>query len=85
MIEKGTYYKFGNKKVFVSFKKDVYENLYLQAIIDSYQNIDKTAGLENEIRDKIVWDLQNNNPLTTGLFQTEILDIIFSIQQKKAV
>ena len=57
-------------------KVDLYENLYLQAIINSYQVIEKTIGLENEIRDKIVWDLQNNNSLTTSLFQNEILDII---------
>ncbi|MCD4730333.1 MAG: hypothetical protein K8R74_07025 [Bacteroidales bacterium] len=75
-MREGKYYKFGNQHIFITSKKDVYEKLYLQAIIISCQVIDKSSALENEIRDRIVWDLQKNNPLISQLFQNEIVDII---------
>jgi hypothetical protein len=76
MAEQTPYYQFGSYKF--SSKKEVYEKAYLQAIVDSYNSgrVDKTTGLENPIRDRIVWDLQNHNPITAQLYQLEILDII---------
>jgi hypothetical protein len=41
-------------------KRDLYENLYLKAIIDSYIRIDKTQDFENNIRDRFVWDLETD-------------------------
>lgn len=76
MAEQTPYYQFGSYRF--SSKKEVYEKAYLQAIVDSYNSVrvDKTTGLENTIRDRIVWDLQNHNPITAQLYQLEILDII---------
>lgn len=54
-------------------KEDLYENLYLRAFIDTYQRIEKTAVLEEEIRDKFVFDLEWVNPLTRDLIQQQIL------------
>ena len=58
-------------------KQDLYENLYLKAIVDSYSRIDKTSGLENTIRDRFIRDLENYNPLTSTLIQNEILVVDF--------
>jgi hypothetical protein len=76
MAEQTPYYQFGSYKF--SSKKEVYEKAYLQAIVDSYNSVRvvKTTGLENHIRDRIVFDLQNHNPTTAQLYQLEILDII---------
>ncbi len=76
MAEQIPHYQFGNYRF--SSKKEVFEKAYLQAIVDSYNSgrVDKTTGLENGIRDRIVWDLQNHNPITAQLYQLDILDII---------
>jgi len=58
-------------------KVDLYENLYLQAIIDSYQYIDKSIGKEEEIRDRFYYDLNHRNPLTKKYVELEWLDIGF--------
>jgi hypothetical protein len=54
-------------------KEDLYENLYLRAFINTYQRIGKTPGLEEEIRDRFVFDLEWENPLTKDLIQQQIL------------
>ena len=73
-----------NKEKFIRFglgclgfksKQDVYENLYLKAIIDSYGRIEKAIGLENNIRDRFVWDFVNTNQITCRLFNDGILQI----------
>ena len=58
-------------------KVDLYENLYLQAIIDSYQHIDKSIGKEEKIRDRFYYDLTHRNPLTKKWVDLEYLDIRF--------
>lgn len=58
-------------------KVDLYENLYLQAIIDSYQHIDKSIGKEEKIRDRFYYDLIYRNPLTKQWVDLEYLDIRF--------
>ncbi len=63
-------------KLLAKDKEDVIETIYLQSIINSYQYITKTSGLENEIRDRFYWDLKKRNPLTKGLVDDEILEII---------
>lgn len=67
-------------------QEEVYETIYLQAIIDSYQYIDKFIPIrenrkkqdwENDIRDRFYWDLTNRNPLTKNLVDADILKIDF--------
>ncbi|MCH7964517.1 MAG: hypothetical protein IH852_11345 [Bacteroidetes bacterium] len=56
---------------------DLYENLYLKAIIDSYYHIDKRKGKEEKIRDRFYYDLTHRNPLTKKWCDLELLDIRF--------
>lgn len=57
--------------------RDIIENLYLPAIIESYQRvviIDKISSLlENQIRDKFVLDFQNQNSLLKKLIANNTL------------
>lgn len=71
------YYQFGLEKLGFKSKKDVYENLYLKAIVDSYNRIDKTPDLENEIRDRFVLDLERKNVFTKDYIQNYILQLDF--------
>jgi hypothetical protein len=57
--------------------EDLIEDIYLKAIIESYKDIDKSAGLENEIRDRFYWHLKKHNPLTKDLIDRDILDLSF--------
>ncbi len=56
-------------------KQDLIENLYLKAIIDSYSRIDKNIGIENDIRDRFVYDFYHISPITKELLQSNILFI----------
>jgi hypothetical protein len=58
-------------------KVDLYENLYLKAIIDSYSSINKKSGKEEELRDRFYYDLTHCNPLTKEWYDLEILNISF--------
>lgn len=58
-------------------EQNLYEKLYLKAIIDSYQRIDKTIDIENIIRDRFVFDLERKNHLTRNLVQKGILQLDF--------
>lgn len=77
---KEDYYQFGLKKLNFKSKEDLYENLYLRAIVDSYLRIDKSPALENEIRDRFVWDLERENRLTKLYIQNYILQLDFERQ-----
>lgn len=61
---------------FRNFKKreDVID-LYLQAIIESYNFIDKSADDENKIRDRIYWDLITRNPLLEKYLENNLIQI----------
>lgn len=76
MPKQEKFYQYGKQKIKVTSKQDVYEKLYLRSVIDSYKMIDKSPGLENQIRDRLAWYLQNEHPITSLLFQNEILDIV---------
>jgi len=54
-------------------KQDLFKNLYLKALIDSYRRIGRTSTLENPIRDQFVDDLEQINPLTKNLIREQIL------------
>lgn len=74
---KQDYYRFGLLKLNYKSKKDLYENLYIKAIVDAYQRINKSAALENEIRDRFILDLEKENEFTKDLIQNEILQLDF--------
>ena len=71
-----SHYNYGRDKILVTSKADVYEKIYLRSIVESYNAIDRSIGLENEIRDRIAWHLQTEHPFISPLFQNEVLDII---------
>lgn len=54
-------------------KQDLIENLYLKAIVDSYNRIDKSIGIENDIRDRFVYDFYNLSPLLMKWIQANII------------
>jgi hypothetical protein len=56
-------------------KEDLYENLYLEAFIDTYRRIDKHSLLENKIRDDFVYDFEYVNPLTSDLIQQGVITL----------
>lgn len=74
---KQEYYRFGLLKLNYKSKKDLYENLYIKAIVNAYRRINKSAALENEIRDRFILDLEKENKLTRDLIQNEILQLDF--------
>jgi hypothetical protein len=57
--------------------QELVEKLYITAIVDSFQRIQKVSGIkkqkENEIRNHLVFDLENNNILLQPFLQTKIL------------
>ncbi|MCP5104446.1 MAG: hypothetical protein GY950_13755 [bacterium] len=73
MPEKEEFMNFALHELEYKTKEDLYENLYLRAFIDTYRRIDKTSVLENEIRDKFVFDFEKVNPLTKDLIRKQIL------------
>ena len=73
MVEKKSFMSFALDKLGYKSKEDLYENLYLKAFIDSYHRIGKDAILEEKIRDRFVFDLERENPLTKDWIQRQIL------------
>ena len=72
-----SYYKFGLQKLNYKSAQDLYERLYLRAIIDTYERIDKSPDIENNIRNRFIWDLERVNPLTKTLIDNNILQLDF--------
>ncbi len=52
-----------------------FENFYLKAIIDSYQRLDKSISIENDIRDRFIYDFYNNSPILKKWLQLKILHV----------
>ncbi|HRH44817.1 MAG TPA: hypothetical protein PKY82_24475 [Pyrinomonadaceae bacterium] len=55
-------------------RKDVID-LYLQAIIKSYNSIDKSVDDENKIRNRFYWDLTTRNPLLEKYLEKNLIQI----------
>lgn len=63
-------------------KEDLYVNLYIRAIIESYKFIDKSFNKlakddENKIRNRFYWDLTERNPITKKYVDSNLLKISF--------
>lgn len=54
-------------------KQDLIENLYLKAMIDSYNRLDKSIGIENDIRDRFVYDFYYKSPFLMKWIQLNII------------
>lgn len=80
MSKNQSYYQFGLQRLKYKSAKDLYENLFLSAIIDTYERIDKSSDIENTIRDRFIWDLERDNPITKDLIDNNILLLDFERQ-----
>lgn len=80
MSKNQSYYKFGLQRLKYKSAQDLYEKLFLAAIIDSYGRIDKSADIENNIRDRFIWDLERNNTITKNFIDNNILLLDFERQ-----
>jgi hypothetical protein len=54
-------------------KQDLIENLFIKSIYDTYNRVDKNVGIENEIRDRFIYDFYHNSTLLKGLINKNIL------------
>lgn len=54
-------------------KKDMLENVYLRALIDAFSRIPKELRTEEKIRDALLRDLENENPLTKEVIAKKYL------------
>jgi hypothetical protein len=55
--------------------KDLIENFYLKAIGDSYQRVNKTISIENDIRDRFIYDFYHVSPILKNWLQLKILHV----------
>ena len=62
-------------------KEDLYVNIYIRAIVESYgfidKSFDKSTDDENKIRDRFYWDLTERNPITKKYVDLNLLKISF--------
>lgn len=62
-------------------KEDLYLNLYIRAIVETYKFIDKSFDSsvddENKIRNRFYWDLTERNPITKKYVDSNLLEISF--------
>ena len=54
-------------------KQDLIENLFIESIKDTYKRIDKNIGIENEIRDRFIYDFYHESSLLRDLIKKSIL------------
>ena len=54
-------------------KQDLIENLFIKSIYDTYSRVDKNVGIENDIRDRFIYDFYHNSTLLKGLINKNIL------------
>lgn len=62
--------KFGFKSI-----EDLIENFYLKSIVDSYNRINKTISIENDIRDRFINDFYHVSPIIKKWLQLQILHV----------
>lgn len=54
-------------------KQDLIENLFIKSIYDTYNRVDKNIGIENDIRDRFIFDFYHDSTLLKGLINKNIL------------
>lgn len=75
MSTQAEFVRFNLSKLGYSSKEDLIENLYLKSIIDSYQRINKTISIENDIRDRFVHDLYHHESDIKKWLQLQVIHI----------
>nr|WP_319998389.1 hypothetical protein [uncultured Draconibacterium sp.] len=73
MNKKNQFIQFGIGALGYKSKRDLIENLFIKSIYDTYNRIDKNIGIENEIRDRFIYDFYHDSTLLKGLINKSIL------------
>ena len=73
MNKKNQFVQFGLKTLGYKSKQDLIENLFIKSINDTYNRVDKNIGIENDIRDRFIYDFYHHSTLLKGLINKNIL------------
>lgn len=73
MNKKNQFIQFGLGMLGYQSKQDLIENLFIKSIYDTYSRVDKNVGIENDIRDRFIYDFYHNSTLLKGLINKNIL------------
>lgn len=73
MSKKNQFLQFGLVCLGYKSKQDLIERLYIKSIVDTYGRLIKTIGIENDIRDRFMYDFYHESPLLKELIQSNIL------------
>lgn len=73
MNKKNQFIQFGLGMLEYQSKQDLIENLFIKSIYDTYNRIDKNIGIENDIRDRFIYDFYHDSSLLKGLINQSIL------------
>jgi hypothetical protein len=73
MSKKKQFSQFGLGCLWYKSKQDLIEELYIKSIVDTYGRLIKTVGIENDLRDRFIYDFYYESPLLKELIQSNIL------------
>ena len=73
MNKREEFVRFGLGCLGYKSKQDLIEKLYIRSILDSYKRIDKNIGVENDIRDRFIYDFYHTSPYLKKWIQTNII------------
>lgn len=73
MNKKNQFIQFGLGVLGYKSRQDLIENLFIKSINDSYNRINKNIGVENDIRDRFIYDFHYDSNLLKGLINRNIL------------
>jgi hypothetical protein len=73
MNKKNQFIQFGLGMLGYKSKQDLIENLFIKSIYDTYSRVDKNVGIENDIRDRFIYDFYHESTSLKGLINKNIL------------
>jgi hypothetical protein len=73
MNKRNQFIQFGLRVLGYKSKQDLIENLFIKSINDTYNRIDKNIGIENDIRDRFIYDFYYKSNMLKGLINRNIL------------
>ncbi len=73
MNKKNQFIQFGLGMLGYQSKQNLIENLFIKSIYDTYSRLDKNVGIENDIRDRFIFDFYHDSTLLKGLINKNIL------------
>lgn len=73
MNKRNQFIQFGLGALGYTSKQDMIENLFIKSINDTYNRIDKKIGIENDIRDRFIYDFHYESTFLKNLINRNIL------------